>query len=161
MRTLGLAALVSLVLVGAGCGSSREANTSMRPGGILVSAVNARPTLPTKAGRYSVLRFGCPKNQGTTVAMEACLGEKALRLDRKFNRTVAALWPLLSNTERRSFNRAQRDWLRYRKQQCESDVLRYRGGSIVPIYLATCELRVTAARLKDVAMTFQLYHQGR
>ena len=74
---------------------------------------------------------------------------------------VAALWPLMSNTERRSFNRAQQDWLRYRNQQCKTNVLRYTGGSIVPIYSATCELRVTAARLRDVAMTFQLYHQGR
>jgi uncharacterized protein YecT (DUF1311 family) len=93
--------------------------------------------------------------------MEACLGEKGLRLDRRFNRTVAKLWPLLSDTERRSFDRAQRDWLRYRRHQCEADVLRYRGGSIVPIYLATCELRLTEARVKDAAMTFQLYHQGR
>ena len=93
--------------------------------------------------------------------MEDCLGQKALRLDRRFNRTVAALWPLMTNTERRSFNRAQQDWLRYRDQQCKTDVRRYTGGSIVPIYSATCELRVTAARLKDVALTYRLYHQGR
>jgi len=93
--------------------------------------------------------------------MEACLGRKELRLDRRFNRAVAALWPLMNSSERRSFNRAQRDWLRYSTQQCKADVLRYTNGSIVPIYTATCELRVTEARLNDVAMTFQLYHQGR
>jgi uncharacterized protein YecT (DUF1311 family) len=93
--------------------------------------------------------------------MEACLGQNGLRQDRKFNRTVAALWPLMNRAERRSFNRAQQAWLRYSNQQCKADVLRYAGGSIVPIYLATCELRVTAGRLKDVEMTYQLYHQGR
>jgi uncharacterized protein YecT (DUF1311 family) len=93
--------------------------------------------------------------------MEACLGQKGLRLDRKFNRTVAVLWPLMTNTERRSFNRTQQDWLRYSREQCEEDVLRYTGGSVVPIYWARCALRVTAARIHDVAMTLQLYHQGR
>jgi uncharacterized protein YecT (DUF1311 family) len=93
--------------------------------------------------------------------MEACLGKKGLRLNRKFNRKVDAFWPLMNNTERRSFNRAQQAWLRYLRQQCETDVLPYTGGSIVPIYSATCELRATAGRIRDVTMTFQLYHQGR
>jgi hypothetical protein len=48
MRTLGLALLVSLVLVGAGCGAgqSQVANKLMRPGGILVNGDKLHPTLP-------------------------------------------------------------------------------------------------------------------
>src|SRR5436309_817273 len=53
MRTLGLAALVGLVLAGAGCGGgqSHVANASMRPGGILVSGGELHPTLPARLAK--------------------------------------------------------------------------------------------------------------
>jgi uncharacterized protein YecT (DUF1311 family) len=160
MRTLGLAVLVSLVLVGAGCGGSQSkvANNSMRPGGILVSGGKLQPTLPIKARSYSVVRFGCPKKPGTTIAIEACEVKRQLRLDRKFNRTVAALWPLLTPSRQRSFIHSQRSWLAYRRRQCRDvESTAFAGGTEAPVAGGRCLLRLTAERIKDIKATLRLY----
>jgi uncharacterized protein YecT (DUF1311 family) len=155
-RTLGTVAVLALVAGGAVAAafaaSSSSAHSAAAPS--RSSAVLHRPTLPVSRLVH------CPKRQGTTIAIEACQWKQQVRLDRKFNRRVAALWPLLGNRGRRAFMGAQREWLRHRNHECNFDTMRYTGGSIVPIYTAMCNRRATAGRLKDLALTFSLYHQG-
>jgi len=143
MRTLGLAVLAILVLVGAGCGASqsRVANSSMRPGGILVSGGKLYPTLPTRAGSHSVFRFGCPRTPDPTVAIEACEVQR----------------PLLPAADQRSFTRSQRSWLAYRRRQCNVEFSAYAGGTEASVAGGRCLLRFTAARIADIKASLRLY----
>jgi len=145
LRWVGLA----LVLVAA-AGFVLGADAALRP-----------PTLPTTAGPHSVARFPCPKRPSTTVAIEACQARRLLKLDRKFNREAAVLWSVLDVAGRRAFVRAHRAWLTYRHQQCETEAGAFSGGTAAPVTYGACELRVTAARVNELAATIKLYCQGR
>ena len=100
---------------------------------------------------------GCPRKPGTTIAIEACEVRKQLRLDRKFNRTVAAMWSLLTPSEQRSFIRSQHSWLAYRRRQCDVEFSVFSGGTEGPVAGGRCLLRITAERIKDIKATLRLY----
>jgi uncharacterized protein YecT (DUF1311 family) len=156
-RFLGAVAVLALVTSGV-VAAAWAASSPSAPSAAALSRSRAalpRPTLPAPHSTH------CPKRQGTTIAIGACQWQKQVRLDRKFNRRVAALWPLLDSHGRRAFIRTQQEWLRYRNRQCNFETKPYTGGSIVPIYTSMCRQRATAGRVRDLGLTFQLYHQGR
>jgi uncharacterized protein YecT (DUF1311 family) len=108
-----------------------------------------------------VARFPCPKKPTSTVAIEACQAQRLLNLDRKFNREAAVLWSVLDVPGRRAFVRAHRAWLTCRHQQCETEAAAFSGGTAAPVTYGACELRLTAARVNELAATIKLCCQGR
>jgi uncharacterized protein YecT (DUF1311 family) len=117
--------------------------------------------LPVKASPHSVATFPCPRNSGTTVAIEACEARRLLKLDRRFNAVSAALWSVLDQRGRRSFVRAHGAWLAYRANVCATQARAFAGGTAAPVVYGRCELDLTAARIREVRATLALYCQGK
>jgi uncharacterized protein YecT (DUF1311 family) len=93
--------------------------------------------------------------------MEACEGHQLLALDRRFNKDVTIVWPLLDSTARKDLVSGQTAWLAYRRQECTAVTRAYLGGSEAPLSYGGCEVQLTAARVKDLSGVVAAYCQGR
>jgi len=145
-----LLALIVVALTGCGTTSSR------------VSAPQPpqRPSLPTKPGGDSVAQFGCPRGQKTTIDIEACDVLARMKLNARFNETVAALWPRLDAKSKREFANGQRLWSRFVDDECDLAYRMFLGGTEAPVAAGWCSTRLTRARVKDVSGMLALYSQG-
>jgi uncharacterized protein YecT (DUF1311 family) len=138
------------LLLAAGCGSSRHE-----------AAAPQRPSLPTKAGAASVARLRCPQHPVTTVDMEACAGREQLGLNARFDKEVAALWPILDTKGRRDFVAGQRAWNSYMSQECDVAARAFLGGTVAGPIAGDCFVRLTRARVEEVAGVVADYCEGK
>jgi uncharacterized protein YecT (DUF1311 family) len=105
--------------------------------------------------------FPCPRKPIATVDIEACAGHALLKLGHTFNQRVAVLWPLLDGDARRAFVRAHVAWLAYRDQECRARPHQHAEGTAADVVLAECQVKLTRARVNEVAESLDDYCHGR
>lgn len=128
-----IGALVILVLLGAATAPVGQA---------------AAPTPPVI--REGFTRLPCPKNAGTTLAMEGCAERSILQGDKHINTLVRTIFYSLRPSGRALFAKSERTWLRYRHDSCVTAASLYAGGSIQPVVFAMCIASRNATHLKDL-----------
>jgi len=164
IRTTLVAALLLLLVIGAGCGGSEHA----RPGRAARATIPTLPLLLTKAPRDSVAHFPCPKVQRTTIDMESCIERRILALNARVDKLLRTTWGNSHDpVARRYFARAQRDWVAWVRDECTynsgswtdpADPHGYVGGSEAPVLFGDCMANMTASRLRELHRAAAIRH---
>lgn len=143
------AALLAVVAVAlAGCGAATTRVSAGPP---------QRPHLPAKRSAHLV----CHRNVGNDMAIGVCEILDRVRLNARFNATVAALWPKLDATGKREFARGQQSWRAFMAAECDVASREYLGGTASPVVAGACFVSMTRSRVNEVAGLLKLYGQGR
>jgi len=87
---------------------------------------------------------------GTTMGMNACMGDELARQDKQLNVAYQALMQALPAARRAALRDAQRAWLKFRELQCgffrDDD-----AGTMQTLQINQCMLALTARRAADLA----------
>jgi uncharacterized protein YecT (DUF1311 family) len=103
----------------------------------------------------------CPEHPKTTVAQEGCLEHNVSRSDGVINREVAIVFRLIrADQDRAEFVGGERSWLSYRRRSCTALASPYTGGSVHPLAYLSCEKRLNAEHISDLAATEQALRRG-
>ena len=115
--------------------------------------------LPASAAAQDEPDVNC-SDPSTQMAFNICAGEAYAAADERLNEVWRAAYAKAKEldeynadddaTAASTLLGAQRAWLTYRDNQCESEGEWYRGGSIVPQIEADCLARMTEARTAEL-----------
>jgi uncharacterized protein YecT (DUF1311 family) len=109
----------------------------------LILAVGLLPTLADAQDRCA--------GASTQLSINECAGAKLTQADGAMTALYRALMDQLSPKAKAGLRDAQRAWLGYRDQMCAFEGLGTTGGSMQPMILAACRVKLTnerAAHLK-------------
>jgi uncharacterized protein YecT (DUF1311 family) len=141
--------VVAVALATAGCaGSSSGSATPLSS-----SSSSSTPTgPPTVTEVFTPL----PCNPDTTVGMEGCAEHRILRADKLVNRRTQLIWGASTAEGKAHLAAAQSAWQDYREAACLSESDKYAGGTLAPVVVAQCSLRITLARAADLRRQLRL-----
>jgi uncharacterized protein YecT (DUF1311 family) len=101
--------------------------------------------------------LACPAHPSSTVATEGCLERAVSRSDRVIGGKAAAVFRLIRREQdRASFVSGEHAWLSYRRRSCTAVASRCTGGTAEPIAFLSCEKRLNARHIVDLAAAAQL-----
>lgn len=103
----------------------------------------------------------CPRHQRTQLDFEMCAEQREVELNLRFDRLVAALWPILDATGRAEFARGQAGWAQYQKEECDVGAREFLGGSEAPLAGEECRVGLIRARVTEVSGMLTMYCQGK
>jgi uncharacterized protein YecT (DUF1311 family) len=96
-------------------------------------------------------RLSCPTNPLTTIALEGCAERAILSTDRSINVQAKTIFGFLkSRGARVSFIEGELAWVRYRRASCAAETSSYAGGSVQPVFDATCAVSRNRSHLSDL-----------
>ncbi|CAN5920986.1 lysozyme inhibitor LprI family protein [soil metagenome] len=101
------------------------------------------------AGAVMALATGSAAAQ-SQVELNAQTGASLQKSDAQLNATYNKLRAKISDAGKKSLQTAQQSWLRFRDRECEFETMGTMGGSIHSMMVATCLLRLTDQRTKDL-----------
>lgn len=92
-------------------------------------------------------RTTCVATAKTQLQMDQCAQKHVKAVEREL---AGALRTEEKHYDKGLVSAAQQQWLTYRTAECTLEASPDKGGTIYPLTFATCELRVTKARLAEV-----------
>jgi uncharacterized protein YecT (DUF1311 family) len=144
----GLVLIGCCALAAAACGGSSTGPTD-----------SSSPPAGPSAGSENFTTLPCHSN--TTVGMEGCAEHRILRADAVINREVRVLWTRAGSSEARThLAAAQAAWQDYRTAACTSEADAFTGGSLTPVVVAQCSLRLTRQRAMELRRQVRLLSGG-
>ena len=101
--------------------------------------------------------LACPTHPSSTVAIEACLERAVSRSDHVIDGKAATVFRLIRREQdRTSFVSGEHAWLSYRRRSCTAVASVYTGGTAEPIAFLSCEKRLNARHIVDLAVAAQI-----
>jgi uncharacterized protein YecT (DUF1311 family) len=116
--------------------------------GALGAAVVCAP--PITAGATTTTTSSslpCTSTAQTQLALDQCAAGQLTRAQRQLASALKTQWRIFGS---RSVRSVQAKWVTFEKAECALEAAPDKGGSIVPLIVATCETRLTMDRLADV-----------
>jgi uncharacterized protein YecT (DUF1311 family) len=98
-----------------------------------------------------------PEAQRSTQLM-ACAERKFREATAELKRVRAKLFEDFEPRSRVKFRAAERQWLGYRKANCDAEASIYEGGTIQPLIQLQCMTRVTLERAEELKAQIQTLH---
>lgn len=86
----------------------------------------------------------------TQSEMNQCSALELERADRQINATYADLRARLSPERRELLKQAQLSWIRFKEQKCDLESLHSEGGSIQPLLINMCLVKMTQERNEEL-----------
>jgi len=129
--------------------------------GAFVAATAAATAVGPPVIREPWTPLPCPMHPSSTLEIEGCLERDVTRSDRHIDTKVATVFRLIKRRlDREAFVSAEHSWLQYRRRSCAAAASSYRGGSAEPIAYLTCEKKLNARHVVDLADAEQMLHHG-
>jgi uncharacterized protein YecT (DUF1311 family) len=98
----------------------------------------------------------CPAHPSSTIAIEWCLERAISRSDRVIDQRAATVFRLIRREhDRATFVSGGESWLSYRRRCCTAVASVDRGGTAEPIAFLSCEKRLNARHIVDLAAAAQ------
>jgi uncharacterized protein YecT (DUF1311 family) len=99
----------------------------------------------------------CPPHPSSTIAIEGCLERAVSRSDRVIDEKAATVFHLIKREhDRATFVSGEQSWLSYRRRTCTAVASADRGGTAEPIAFLSCEKRLNARHIVDLAAAAQV-----
>lgn len=95
-----------------------------------------------------------PCQTGPNSEITRCFFEEAQRADRELNLLYSRIRQILSSTERRQLQAAQRLWIQYRDANCAAERDLYGGGSAAPMVYGACLAADTRERTAELNVMY-------
>ena len=101
--------------------------------------------------------LACPVHPSSTIAIEGCLERAVSRSDRVIDKKAATVFRLIKRAhDRATFVSGEQSWLSYRRRSCTAVASVDRGGTAEPIAFLSCEKRLNARHIVDLAAAAQV-----
>lgn len=105
--------------------------------------------------------LACPAHPSSTIAIEGCLERAVSRSDRVIDEKAATVFRLIRREQdRATFVSGEQSWLNYRRRSCTAVASVNRGGTAEPIAFLSCEKRLNARHIVDLAAAAQVLRHG-
>jgi uncharacterized protein YecT (DUF1311 family) len=142
LRTIGRVKLVALITAALATAASASAPVALAP------PVIREPWTP----------LACPAHPVSTIAIEGCLEQAVSRSDRVIDQKAATVFRLIKReNDRAAFVSGEQSWLSYRRHSCTAVASVYRGGTAESIAFLSCEKRLNARHIVDLAVAVQAF----
>jgi uncharacterized protein YecT (DUF1311 family) len=93
-------------------------------------------------------------NPRSTSEGRVCANSAFEAADNNLNKVYKQIYSKLSRVEKRKLTKAQLNWIKFRDDNCTSEVEINRGGTGYSIFLNECLKRTTEARTKELRKKF-------
>jgi uncharacterized protein YecT (DUF1311 family) len=91
------------------------------------------------------------------IAIEGCLERAVSRSDRVIDQRAATVFRLIRREhDRATFVSGEESWLSYRRRSCTAVASVHSGGTAGPIAFLSCEKRLNARHIADLAAAAQV-----
>ncbi len=109
------------------------------------STASPAPTMP-------VVRYdrSCERTAATQLALDECAASELHQVQRQLGAALVAQTRAAGLSQRHLDAAAQSGFLAYEKAECLASASPDKGGSIYPMVLADCELRLSVQRLQEL-----------
>ena len=107
----------------------------------------------------SVLAAPNCQNAMTQIDMNECAAIDFKNADLQLNKLYKELFSKLETGKQKSLKLVQQNWIKYKESQCKYEADEFKGGSIAPLILYSCQSRITKQRnteLIDMLKSTQL-----
>lgn len=122
------------------------------------ASASAAPAPPVIHEPWTPL--ACPAHPSSTIAIEGCLEQAVSRSDRVIDEKAATVFRLIKREhDQATFVLGEQSWLSYRRRSCTAVASVYRGGTAEPIAFLSCEKRLNARHIADLAAAAQVLRQ--
>lgn len=91
----------------------------------------------------------------TTKDMFICLDLRLRATQQELNRLQTRVESLLTKEQRAMLAGAHTTWLAYRDANCACSESLFRGGSMEPLVLLGCKVRMTEQRIKEIGLIYE------
>jgi uncharacterized protein YecT (DUF1311 family) len=142
VRSIGRVTLAALITAALAAAASASASVALAP--------------PVIREPWTLL--ACPAHPVSTIAIEGCLERAVSRSDRIIDQKAATVFRLIKReNDRAAFVSGEQSWLSYRRHSCTGVASVYRGGTAEPIAFLSCEKRLNARHIVDLAAAAQAF----
>lgn len=98
----------------------------------------------------SVLAAPNCQNAMTQMDMNECAAIDFKNADLQLNKLYKELFSKLESGKQQSLKLVQQNWIKYKESQCKYEADEFKGGSIAPLILFSCQSRITNQRNADL-----------
>lgn len=98
----------------------------------------------------SVLAAPNCQNAMTQMDMNECAAIDFKNADLQLNKLYKELFSKLETGNQQALKLVQQNWIKYKESQCKYEADEFKGGSIAPLILYSCQSRITKQRNADL-----------